>query len=153
MNHLRASLYQHILASRWSLIDQGFVNVSHSSDGSQHVSVHGSAQFPAIFSFAAGEVIARSDSWFQWCHTVDGISVTSGLRFSCSSDGNAFCDLLPRISILNRASAREEWKEAGRGEIGRSFMHSRSDEALRSATVPLYIHQISALSHDLQFDP
>ncbi len=153
MNHLRASLYEHIMAARWRLIDQGFVNVSHSSDGSQHVSVHGSAQFPAIFSFAAGEVIARSGSWFQWCHTVDGISVTSGLRFSCSSDSDLFCDLLPGISMPNRASAREERKEADRGEIDRCLMHSRSDVALCSATVPLHIHQISALSHDLQFDP
>jgi hypothetical protein len=153
MNHLRASLYEHILAARWRLIDQGFVNVSHSSDGSQHVSVHGSAQFPAIFSFAAGEVIARSGSWFQWCHTADGISVTSGLRFSCSSDSDLFCDLLPGISMSNRASAREERKEADGGEFDRCLMHSRSDGALCSATVPLHIHQISALSHDLQFDP
>ena len=143
MNHLRASLYEHISAARWRLIAQGFVNVSHSGDGSQHVSVHGSAQFPAIFSFAAGEAIARSGSWFQWCHTVEGISVTCGLRFSCSSDSDAFCDLLrgiiitPGISILNRVSGgdSEEWREAD------------------SASVPLHIHQISALSHDLQFDP
>jgi hypothetical protein len=139
MNHLRASLYQHISAARWRLIDQGFVNVSHCSDGSQQLSVHGSAQFPAIFSFAAGDTIVRHDSWFQWCHTVEGKSVTYALRFSLSSESDAFHDVLMRSSIVCFTRAKEETIQRGGG----------SDEP----TVPLHIHQIIALSHDLQFDP
>jgi hypothetical protein len=139
MNHLRASLYQHISAARWRLIDQGFVNVSHCSDGSQQLSVHGSAQFPAIFSFAAGDTIVRHDSWFQWCHTVEGKSVTCALRFSLSSESDAFHDVLMRSSIVCFSRAKEETIQRGGG--------------LDEPTVPLHIHQIIALSHDLQFDP
>ncbi len=103
MNQLHVSLYEHIAAARWRLVDQGFIDVSHSSDGCRRVSVHGSSQFPAIFSFPPSQSMTRSGSWIQWNQIFDHRATTCALRFASASDADVFCKLLPHTSILSLA--------------------------------------------------
>lgn len=178
MNQLHVSLYEHIAAARWRLVDQGFIDVSHSSDGCRRVSVHGSSQFPAIFSLPPSQSMTRSGSWIQWNHIIDHRAATCALRFASASDADVFCKLLPHTSILSlahiddlRSSAVEKMgssmlKEAKQSEKPCDAAESSecladrcaagacntplTIEAPIEARVPAYIQHICTLSHDLQ---
>jgi hypothetical protein len=156
MNQLRASLYEHISAARWRLIDIGFVDVTDSIDSTRRVSVHGSAQFPAIFSFVAGQRILRCGSWCQWTRVGDDSTSSLALRFSCSSDCDAFRELLPLVSMISIATADANCSEQSRGESGQRSIDGSDREAHSVmpalATMPPHIHHISTLSQDLQYD-
>jgi hypothetical protein len=178
MNQLHVSLYEHIAAARWKLVDQGFIDASHSSDGCRRVSVLGSSQFPAIFSFPPSQSVTRSGSWIQWNQVIDHRAATFAFRFASAPDADAFCNLLPRASILSlahiddlRSFAVEKrggsmLKEANQSEkpcnaaeqseclVDRCAAGACSApvavEAQIEARVPAYIQHICTLSHDLQ---
>lgn len=158
MNQLRASLYSHISAERWKLLDQGFVDVADSVGDTRLVSINGSSQFPAIFSFDSTQRISRCGSWFQWSQDHQGLQSTFALRFASPADGDAFRDLLPSVSILSRQGAEDRYKDESGGDAGQHLIASRSCKS-HSATsparaeMPAYMHHIIALSHDLQYEP
>jgi len=139
MSALRVSLYEHIAAARWRLLDQGFVAVSDGSNGARSVFVDGSSQFPAIFSFSPGHRITRVGSWFQWTQDVEGSAATFALRFGCSPDSEAFASLLPLVSIQSQSTPQQP--SSG------SQPHSLKDSP--DAPLPAHIHHISVLSDDL----
>ena len=156
MNLLRASLYEHISAARWRLVDIGFVDVTDSIDSTRRVSIHGSAQFPAIFSFGPGQRISRCGSWCQWTLVGEGKPSTVALRFACSSDCDMFRDLLPLVSIYSIADTDAICSEQSSGESGQRSIDRSDCDALSvmplPATVPPFIRHISILSQDLQYD-
>lgn len=172
MNRLRASLYEHIVAAHWRLIDQGFVHVADSSDGCKSVSVHGNCQFPAIFSFSPGQSMFRNGSWVQWSQKIEGRTATFALRFASLSDTDEFGGLLPHPSIVSRTPG-DRFESSEHVKVGASMQKheilgeinggtrqhllvdcNRADDCSptrsEEAHVPAFILNICALSHDLQ---
>jgi hypothetical protein len=172
MNLLRASLYEHIAASRWRLIDQGFADVANASDDVRRVSVQGSSQFPSIFSFLPGQSMMRNGSWVQWSQIIEGRATTFALRFASLSDTDAFLDLLPHSSVISQAA----WDTSKSSTVLKFGESTQKDETLSAKFrgqgqqrladskgadvcsptqsedihVPTFIQHICALSHDLQ---
>ncbi len=155
MNQLRASLYAHISAERWKLLDQGFIDAADSVGDTRLVSLHGSSQFPAIFSFDSAQRMSRCGSWFQWSQDHQGLPSTFALRFASPADGDAFRDLLPSVSIISRQGAEDRYKDESGGDLRQHLMASKSRSATSPvhAEMPAYMHHIIALSHDLQYEP
>jgi len=143
MSHLRASLYEHVAAARWRLLDQGFVSVSDGSDGARSVLVNGSSEFPASFSFSPGRCIVRVGSWFQWTQDIEGHAATFALRFGCSPDSEAFATSLPQVSIQACAPSHQAFHYSSDDDQTPSLKHSPSPP------LPTHMHHLCSLSDDL----